>query len=101
MDKESKLNAIAKIKQEQLKLLKKAIKILMLPQGKKPSTTIKRSIRLVEILIRLRILQEQIKLIIYQPIKPNFNKGGVIIGGKAHKKKEIIQTNKDKFINID
>lgn len=90
-DKESRLNAIAELKKQQLDLIKKATKIAMLPPGKRPSTAINRAFRVMRIAIECRLLQERIKLIMWQPIAPDFVKGGLILDGKPA---QIKQNNK-------
>jgi hypothetical protein len=47
MNKIDKLNKINELKQQQLKLMEKSIKIAMLPEPKRPSTSIKRAFRVL------------------------------------------------------
>lgn len=96
MDKIDKLNKINELKQQQLKLMEKSIKIATLPTPKRPSTSIKRAFRVLALAWECKMIQEQIKLITWQPIPPpNLEKGGIIIEGKAHGKEEIIINHKN------
>lgn len=95
MDKIDKLNKINELKQQQLKLMEKSIKIATLPEPKLPSTSIKRAFRVMALAWECRMIQEQIKHITWQPIAPDFEKGGIIMEGKAHSKEEIILNHKN------
>jgi hypothetical protein len=93
MDKESKLNAIAEIKKQQIDLIKKATKIAALPQPKRNSTAINRAFRVLGIMLECKVLQERIKIIAQQPMPPNkFSPGSDIVG--EHGPEKIILPNK-------
>ena len=96
MDKIDKLKKIGELKQQQLKLIEKSVKIMTLPEGKRPSTAIKRAFRVVALAWECRMIQEQIKMITWQPIPPpNLEKRGIIMEGNAHGKHEIIFSHKN------
>jgi len=87
MDKETKLNTIAELKKQQLRLLEKSTKIATLPQPKRPSTSIKRAFKIMSIAVECKVIQERIKMIAQQP---SFEKGGVIQGKWHGDSDEII-----------
>jgi len=96
MDKETKLNLISELKQKQLKILEKSAKIAMLPNPKRPSTSIKRAFKVMAMAYECKIIQERIKMIIHQPSFDNIG----IFGGTEHGDGEMILTSDDRVIKI-
>lgn len=97
MNIENKFNTITELKKQQMDLMKKVTKIAMLSPGKRPSTAINRSFRIIKIVMECRTLENRIRLIMSQPIAPDFAKGGIIMEGKAYGKEEIILNRKKKI----
>ena len=83
---EEKWKAMNDLRQKQIYLNKKITRIAKYPTPKRPTTIFFRTFRMYSYAMEIVILQQQIKMISWQPIFP---KGGLpIVGGEYLKSKE-------------
>lgn len=76
---EEKHNAIKVLINQQLNLVKKMLRIMKYPKPKKASTELRRAFKLYVHGIQIVVIQQQIKMISWQPIFPE---GGLPIIGE-------------------
>jgi hypothetical protein len=82
MDKIEKTKKIEELRQQQLKIMDKMFKISSLPPGKRESTSIKRTFKVLSLAVTCGMLEQQIKIISSQPLPKSFKDGGVKINYK-------------------
>ena len=86
MTKEEKIIHINELKQKQIDIIKRWVKILLLPTPKRDSTYLKRMNKIIALSMHAKMLQNQIDIILSQPLNKNLFK----IGGHVHGKEQII-----------